>query len=275
LRIAADAAYLVAVVLLATAVAGAQALSFEVASVKPNASPGPASLVADPGGGLRATRTPLRQLIRTAYGLQNDQIVGGPDWLDQERFDIIARARSGAALADLPQRLQSLLADRFGLVAHREQRELSVYALVTTRHDGRLGPALAPNGCTLDLAAPPAPGQRRCGEISEGFGRLTVTAVPIPVMAQYLSPRVNRVVIDRTGLSGTFDAELRWTPENLPPRAAGIPASQPVLVNGEAIDPNGPSIFTAIQEQLGLRLDATRAPVEVLVIDRIQRPLPD
>jgi uncharacterized protein (TIGR03435 family) len=260
---------------LATAVAGAQAPSFEVASVKPNASPGRSSMVADPGGGLRATRTPLRQVIRTAYGVQNDQIVGGPDWLDRDRFDIIARAPSGATLADFPPRMQSLLAERFGLVVHREQRELSVYALVTARDDNRLGPALVPNGCTLDLAAPPAPGQRRCGEISEGFGRLTATAVPIPVLTQYLSPRLNRVVIDRTGLSGHFDAELRWTPENLPPRAAGIPASQPVLVNGEAIDPNGPSIFTAVQEQLGLRLEATRTPVEVLVIDRVERPVPD
>lgn len=278
MRIAADAARVLAAAALAGAVVSAQAPqtpSFDVASVKPNSTPGPRSMIADPGGGLRAIRTSIRQLLGLAYGLQDDQIIGGPDWLGSERFDVVARAPEGASLADLPRRLQALLADRFGLVAHREQRELSVYALVTAREDRRMGPALVPNACPPALSTPPSPGRRPCGEVSEGFGRLTMTAVPLGLLAQYLSPRVNRVVIERTGLDGAFNAELRWTPENLPPRAAGIPADQPVLVNGEAIDPNGPSIFTAVQEQLGLRLDATRAPVEVLVIDRIERPVPD
>jgi len=86
---------------------------------------------------------------------------------------------------------------------------------------------------------------------------------------------VNRVIVDRTGLTGNFDIELQWTPDNLPPRPAGLPADQPLRINGESIDPNGPSLFTAMQEQLGLKLDGARAPVEVLVVDRIERPAPD
>ena len=97
--------------------------------------------------------------------------------------------------------------------------------------------------------------------------------MPIPVFLQYLAPRVNRVVVDRSGLTGNFDIEVQWTPDQLPPRPPGLAADQPIRVNGEPIDPNGPSLFTALQEQLGLKLDATRAPVDV--VDRVERPSPD
>jgi len=90
-----------------------------------------------------------------------------------------------------------------------------------------------------------------------------------------LSQQVARPVVDRTGLADTFDLELRWTPENLPARSPGTPADQPLRMNGVDIDPNGPSIFTALQEQLGLKLQATKGPVDVLVIERVERPTPD
>ena len=92
---------------------------------------------------------------------------------------------------------------------------------------------------------------------------------------QFLSPSVNRVVMDRTGLTGNFDLDLQWTPERLPQPAPGTPADQPIRVNGTDIDPNGPSIFTALQEQLGLKLDSTKGPVDVLVIDHVEQPGPD
>ena len=92
---------------------------------------------------------------------------------------------------------------------------------------------------------------------------------------QFLSPAVNRVVVDRTGLIGNFDVDLAWTPERLPQRAPGTPADQPIRANGVDIDPNGPSIFTAVQEQLGLKLESTKGPVDVLVIDHAEPPTPD
>ena len=205
-------------------------------------------------------------------------MVGGPDWVRTGRFDITAKAADGTPPTAMGPMLQTLFAERFQLATHRDTRELPVYALVKARADGQLGSRLVPNGCVWDFTKPPAPpkpGEPVCGNISEGFGRMTLNAIPIPVFLQYLAPKINRVILDRTGLTGNFNIELQWTPDNLPPRAPGAPADQPLRVNGESIDPNGPSLFTALQEQLGLKLDGTRAPVEVLVIDHVERPSPD
>src|SRR5262249_37811290 len=111
--------------------------------------------------------------------------------------------------------------------------------------------------------------------ISNGFGRLTIRAQPLSQILQFLSPLVDRVVLDRTGLSGNFDVDLQWTPDQLPQRAPGTSADQPLRVNGVDADPNGPSIFTALQEQLGLKLESTKSPVDVLVIDHVEQPTPD
>ena len=104
---------------------------------------------------------------------------------------------------------------------------------------------------------------------------LAGTGFPLSNLASSLVQFVQRSVVDRTGLSGDFDFRLKWTPDQLPPRPAGMPADERIRINGVEIDPNGPSIFTAVQEQLGLKLDAQRGPVEVLVIDHIERPTPD
>ena len=253
--------------------------TFEVASVKPHAPGNPrAMMVADASGRFTAVGIPIVMLIRTAYNLQDDQVVGGPDWLRTARFDITAKAADGTSPTTIGPMLQALLADRFQLTTHRETRELPVFAAVKARGDGQPGPRLKANPCVWDFTKPPAPakpGETQCGNISEGFGRMTLNAMPIPVFLQYLAPKVNRVIVDRTGLTGNFDIELQWTPDNLPPRAPGAPADQPIRVNGQDVDPNGPSLFTAMQEQLGLKLDSTRAPVEVLVVDRIEQPSPD
>jgi uncharacterized protein (TIGR03435 family) len=94
-------------------------------------------------------------------------------------------------------------------------------------------------------------------------------------MAQFLAPSVNRVVVDRTRLTGNYDVDLTWTPDRLPPRPPGTPADQPIRVNGATIDPNGPSIFTAVREQLGLKLESSKGPVQVLAIDHVEQPSPD
>jgi uncharacterized protein (TIGR03435 family) len=254
--------------------------AFEVVSVKPHPPEliQPSMMVAEPGGRFTARNIPLRLLIRTAYQIQDDQIVDAPGWVSSDRFDIAAKAEDGASPADLGPMLQALLADRFKLSVHHETRELSIFELLPARSDGALGPQMKRSDCVPDINARPAPapgGPPRCGSISNGFGRLTLSATPIPVMAQFLSPSVNRVVIDRTGLAGNFDVDLTWTPDRLPPRAPGTPPDQVIRVNGAEIDPNGPSIFTAVREQLGLKLESGKGPVEVLAIDHVEQPSPD
>lgn len=182
--------------------------------------------------------------------------------------------------------MRSLLAERFKLSVHRESREVPIYHLILARSDGRLGPELRPSSvdCRALVEArkaeglkpePPKPGERpQCGA-RVGFGEIAAGGQPLFELITILSATVQRNVVDRTGLSGIFDIYLKWTPDQLPPRPPGLPADQPLRINGAEIDPNGPSIFTAVQEQLGLKLDAQRGPVEVLVIDRIERPTPD
>jgi len=225
-------------------------------------------MVAQPGGRFVAMNIPLRMLIRTAYQLQDDQIVGGPKWLATDRFDIEARAAdTGPAInPQLLVMLQSLLADRFKLTTHREMRELPVFGLERTRPDSALGPGLRPTGCpdlAVDLSRP-----QRCANIQAGFGSLSLKGMPFNQFTPYLSPYVNRVVIDRTGLDARYDIDLKWTPDpqGLPPGAGPEPP---------AGDPNALSIFTAIQEQLGLKLSAAREMVEVLVIDTLELPTPN
>jgi uncharacterized protein (TIGR03435 family) len=262
-------------------VAQPRSLEFEVASVKAHKSDDQqVMMVALPGGRFTARNIALRFLIRTAYRLQDDQIVGGPDWLTSDRFDIEAKAGDGASPTELLPMMQALLADRFKLAAHHDTKDLPIYALVLARRDGTFGSKLRRNDCVRDdTARPAAPGDATqpppCGSISNGFGRLTLRAVPMAQILQFLSPSVNRVLVDRTGLTGNFDVDLQWTPEQLLQRALGTPADQPIRVNGADIDPNGPSIFTAVQEQLGLRLESTKGPVDVLVIDHVEQPVPD
>jgi uncharacterized protein (TIGR03435 family) len=258
---------------------GAQQKTFEVASVKlhPPDQIVPSSMTAEPGGRFTARNIPLRLVIRTAYQVQDDQIVDGPAWIASDRFDITAKADGATSLTDLAVMIQALLAERFKLTFHREARELPIFELQLARADGALGPKMKRNTCVLDVnAPPPAPGgPPRCGSISNGFGRLTLIAAPVAVMAQYLSPSLNRMVVDRTGLTGNYDVDLTWTPDRLPTRAPGTPADQPIRVNGADIDPNGPSIFTAVREQLGLKLESTRGRVDVLAIDHVEQPSPD
>jgi uncharacterized protein (TIGR03435 family) len=267
---------------------------FEVASVRANTSGNVGgSVKPEPGGRFTVVNMPLRNLIINAYGLQGTQLLGAPDWIASERFDIAAKADGelGPPISrDGPSRLQllmrSLLAERFKLSVHPEKREMPIYELMVARRDGKLGPELRPS--TIDCRAiiearkaqgqkpePPKAGERpQCGA-RVGFGELAAGGQPLFELISLLSSTVQRNVVDRTGLSGNFDIYLRWTPDQLPRRPAGTPADQPFRMNGLEIDPNGPSIFAALQEQLGLKLESARGPVEVLVIDHVERPTPD
>jgi uncharacterized protein (TIGR03435 family) len=245
----------------------APATRFDVVSVKRNRSGDTnASLRPTPGGGLIITNNTLRGLVRNAYFLPDDQIVGGPEWFDTDRFDIIATG-SGleVALPIMVTKLKALLTDRFGLQAHSEMRERSVYLLVPTRVGGPLGPQLRLS--TVDCR--PAAGVRPAGVVPPGQpageqpvcgsrnrrGLMMMGGGGMADFARELTPRAGRIVVDGTGLAGTFDLTLTWDAE----------------VATGAIE-TGVSIFTAMQEQLGLKLEPQRAPVEVLVIDRAEPP---
>jgi uncharacterized protein (TIGR03435 family) len=191
------------------------------------------------------------------------QLASGPGWIDSDRFDIAARAPEGAPV-DNPSMTRRLLRDRFKLAAHTEVRQEQVYALVVARSDGRLGAQLKPAAQKCTAASPGT--ATPCGintSVTNATGRMTATGQTTEQLAAALSSfGLNRMVIDRTGLKGEFDFELRWTPEN----SRGAADTQ-------AND--APSLFAALQEQLGLRVESQRGPVEFLVVDDIERPTPD
>ena len=255
---------------------------FEAAIVKPNASGQTGTEVGRrPGGRLVAVNaTPVR-LLRYAYAVQDYQVVGLPAWASSERFDITATMSGEPPRVPGPDdpllvAMRALLAERFKLVTHRDTRELDSYALVRAGRDGKSGPALRPSAqdCPEALTkarlggapAVDANGAPLCGIRDATAGRLRAGGTSMLLFVNFLAARLGRAVLDRTGLDGYWDLELAYSdsqPGVLP--AAGV----------QSADPNAPSLFTALQEQLGLKLEATRAPFEVVVVDRIERPIPD
>ena len=257
--------------------ARAQRPAFEVASIRRNVSVGQLSSISgQPGGRITVTNHALRNIIRNMNRLQSYQLVGGPDWIDKDRWDIVAKGAGDPSFEQLVAMMQTLLADRFKLVTHREARDMPIYALMLARPDGRLGPQLKVS--TVDCAAiaaaaraqggapPPPPGAGpRCGT-NMSTGRMRASATPMSDIARNLSIATDRSVVDKTGLPGIFDLDLRWKPD--------VPASAPEGPGNISTD-DAPSLFTALQEQLGLKLDAQRGPVEVLVIDSAEKPVED
>jgi uncharacterized protein (TIGR03435 family) len=260
--------------------------SFDVTSVKPNAT-GRRSGNIQPGR-LAQGGVTVRQLARMAYGTK--QIVGGPGWIDSELFDIEGKGSfelSGflpgpdGSPPQVYQMLQTLLEERFQLVVHKAMQERPVYALVAARRDRELGTQLKPSTFDCDahiaaivksgrLSGPSAPGSPppmpRCA-IGGGPGHLMADSIEMSGLANALSESTDRVVIDRTALRGRFNVDLQWTPELVGP--APTPNA-----NAAATDAP-PALVTAIQEQLGLKLEPTTAPIEVLVIDGASRPTPN
>jgi uncharacterized protein (TIGR03435 family) len=191
----------------------------------------------------------------------------GPDWLDSARFDILARAPENTPQSQALAMLRALLADRFKLMAHTETKDQPVYALVPVRADGRLGPKIKPS--TMDCSAPStAPG---CGintNTTNTSGLMKAGGRSITDLASALGNFiVNHMVVDRTGLTGTYDFELSWTPDTLQSVLPDVPPG--------ANPSDAPSIFTALQEQLGLKLEPQRGPVEFLIVDSVEQPTPN
>jgi bla regulator protein BlaR1 len=269
---------------LAQAVANSNA-AFDVTSVKPNNSAsGMLRVVPSANGGMLFENITLGTLVRMSYQLQDNQIVGGPKWLFEDRFDVVGSGTAPGRNGTPFEKMKALLADRFKLVTHAETREQSMYALVLARRDGTLGEKMKPstNDCTptgpngrgRGQAAVPAPGERPTCGFMIGPGQLLVGGQTMASFATTLSRFVGGIVVDKTNLTGAYDIELSYAPDpginfagrDLPPQ----PGGQPPAASGDAA-----SIFSAVQEQLGLKLESTKGPVDVLVIDSAEKPSAD
>jgi uncharacterized protein (TIGR03435 family) len=237
-----------------------QAQTFEVASVKAgDANSGHVGIHSENSGRFTTTNTTLRVLVGYAYGINNHQISGGPKWLDSEAFSIEAKPSTGTFQAGpetegkILSMLQSLLADRFTLSLHWEMTEQIVYELV-----------IAKGGSKLKATDSSNESQNLDGE----RGHLMGKGVPIPALAKNLSRQLGRTVIDKTGLSGRYDFKLAYTPETRDGVFGGAITAQ----DTRSPDPDDVSIFTALQEQLGLKLESTKGSVKMLIIDHAEKP---
>lgn len=222
--------------------------AFDVASIRLNTSGDPRSGTHNlPGGRVTVTNLPLRNMIQTAYGANDLEVVGGPDWIDRDRWDVLASAAPGSPVdAPWQEMLKTLLIERFKLRAHLESRQRPIYRLVFARGDKRLGPEIRPTGCRAD--------NLDCGRLSANTngiraGTIQGVARTFAELGTGLSRYAERRVFDATGQDGRYDFELRWDQDTL--------------------------IFTALEEQLGLKLEPASGPVDVLFIDAVEKPTPD
>jgi uncharacterized protein (TIGR03435 family) len=227
-----------------------EALQFEVATIKPSAPGVGSSSTNSTNGFLQITNQTLRTIIQYAYNVRDFQISGGPGWMGSDRYDVAAKPENGAHDQQMKQMLQTLLSDRFQLRFHRETREGTVYALFVGKNGPRLQPAKKSDSSGITS-----------GRNSMGLSTLSGKRASLDEIAANLSARLGRPVFDKTGLTDKFDFELSWV-QDLTPSGAGAPS--PAV--------SGPSLFTAVQEQLGLRLESQKGPVEILVIDQVSRP---
>jgi uncharacterized protein (TIGR03435 family) len=230
--------------------------AFEVVSIK-SAAPGQKGmdLHRDPGGGMTATNVDLRTLVILSYHIQPFQLSGGPGWVSSDRWGVAAKAPAGSSRDKKWSMLQALLADRFQLVVRREIKEMPVFALTAAKSGFKLKESNKP------------PNEADGSVHSEG-GNLAFQKVTMADLAQVLAGTVKNQVLDQTNIAGKFDFTLQRTPDNY--RAA--PDGGPPSNSKPSVDPNGPTIFTALQEQLGLKLEPSRGPVETVVIERAERP---
>jgi len=278
-------------------------LEFDVASVKTNKSGPMMSAMRMMPNNFNVTNIPLRILIMQAYRLSTYQLVGGPSWLDSDRFDIVAKGPEGSRPDQVPLMLRGLLASRFKLKLHTETRETQVYALVLARTDGKLGPKLSKStdDCEKVMAE-----RRAAAEAARGRGPgpvpftppgpndkpvCTINMYPTPVpngmpllnlrgggqpmqtLVNQISSFLNKRVVDTTGLTGLYDFEMQFSMGTQMPLMTQAPGTGSGTTPTAPID-DGPTMFDAVRE-LGLKLESERGPVEHLVIDSVERPTED
>ena len=277
------------------ATAAAPVLEYEVASIKPwKPNPGdPPGMVRmgimTPPDGINATGITLRDLVQMAYGVQPYQVTGGPDWFGSDRLEIDAKMDSSVADAlkkmsnddrNLARQkmLQVLLADRFKLTIHRETKELSTYTLTVAKNGPKLQEA-KPDATPPDAAS--GRGGRGGGtRMMGGPGGMTLTAdsITISSLVRTLSASLRSPIVDNTGLTGNYQITLKWSPDNFGSASgAGFPGPATGGAPGVGApadpvqDPVGPTLLVAVQEQLGLKLEKGKGPVEIIVIDHAEK----
>jgi uncharacterized protein (TIGR03435 family) len=278
------ALFTLAAAALTTHLAGAQPVAipqtFEVATVKLNRSGElrPRYVVLPRAGRLTLTNISVKELMQDAYGVAFPSLLlNAPDWARNHRVDVVAKAPSPVSAIVLQRMLQPLLAEYFKVSAHHETREMDVFAMVFAT-SGRLGPKLkessdgcddlvgTPGGFAFARAPEGAPNQAgTCGILPGGVGRIVARGIDMPGLAAYIGVSPGRMLIDRTGVTGRFDVDLTYTPSIFSSDASGRRGSPP-----PGVDPTGPSLITALQEQLGLKLEPVRAPIDVVVIDHAE-----
>jgi uncharacterized protein (TIGR03435 family) len=217
--------------------------AFEVASVKPNTSGSGSSRTSGTTGQLTITNRSLKELIEMAYSIQDFQL-SAPDWLGSAKFDIVAKIPAGAGANQRPAMMRALLADRFQLAVHRESKEMPAYALVAARGGPKLQ-QVEPGGTNMNNNG------------NNNSRQITAERVSMAGLAETLARIVEHPVVDRTGLQGVYKLKLEYAPDNAKPDGP----------DGAA----GPSIYAALQEQLGLKLQTQKLPVEIIVVDRVER----
>lgn len=248
--------------------------NFEVVSIKPSDPNSRRSFSDQSPGEARWSGFTVQLLIRQAYGKFEFQVLGGPAWIKSDRYDILAKPPADdAALPPDPRQatneqrrtftqrrdamLQEMLADRFRLKIHKESRELPVYVLTVAKG----GPKFR---TVSDAKLPP-------GRIRLSSSSIVASRISLGLLVQTLSQMLGRTTLDRTGPKGVYDVELKWTPDqsttNGPFADAPAPGFEP-----PPLDATAPNIFTSLQEQLGLKLEASKGPAEVIVIDSVERP---
>ncbi len=240
----------------------AAAPAFEVASIKPNHSDDHRAMFQiTPGGRVNCTNISPKMLIMMAYSVKPNQLAGGPNWLDSEKYDLDAKADGPDDQDRLKLMMRTLLADRFKLAVHRETKDMPIYNLVAAKGGLKIKPLPESGDEKAD---------QRKGQFRMGRGQMNMTGASMEQLADSLSRVVGRNVYDRTSISGSYDIKLEWTPEEgefpqFKDHGDGHDSS------AAAPETTGPSIFAALQDQLGLRMEAAKGPVEILVIDHIEK----
>jgi uncharacterized protein (TIGR03435 family) len=247
--------------------------AYEVVSIKPSEVSGRVmSRMMFTPEGFHATNIVLKGLIQDAYGVKEHQVFGAPSWLSSVFYDVEAKVEGSdvsavrqLTVAQRGRMLQPVLADRLQLKVHSETREVTVYELVVAKNGPKL-PEAKPGDTYPNGLKGPDGGSGGSGMALMGMGTLTAQAVPISAFVDMLSQRLGSTIVDKTGLTGKYDVKMQWQEEERPPSLPGEP-SAPVPQ-----DSSGPSIYTALQEQLGLKLESRKAPIQVIVIDHVEKP---
>lgn len=233
---------------------------FEAASIKPSA-PAPigqfrVGIQMLPGGRISMTGVTVKIMIQQSYGVRDFQVVGGPSWLGSERYDIVAKPEGSANQEQVKLMTQALLKDRFKLQFHRETKELPTYSLVVAKG----GPKFKESEVEKASDGP------RGAQVRIGRGQVDLQGAPVAALANQLGQALGRAVNDKTELAGNYDMKLQWTPDESQGSVRPLGGEAP-----PPSDTSGVSVFTALQDQLGLKLESTKGPVEILVIDRAEK----